>query len=56
MHKKIFILLLVSILLLDTAYTFLQNYYTPFDGDMASRIVPAEDVKPIGCTTILQNA
>jgi hypothetical protein len=47
MRKKIFVFWLISIFLLDTAYTFLQNYYTPFDGDMAGGIVPAEDVKPI---------
>ncbi|QKG80815.1 hypothetical protein [Tenuifilum thalassicum] len=47
MIKKVFALLIVALLLADIGYTFLQNYYTPFDGDMASGIVPAEDVKPI---------
>ncbi len=47
MIKKTFILLLITLLLADIGYSFLQNYYTPFDGDMAGGIVPADDVKPI---------
>ena len=47
MVKKISVLLLISLLLCDIGYTFLQNYYTPFDGDMAGGIVPAPDVKPV---------
>ncbi len=47
MIKKILILLLISLLLADVGYTFLQNYYTPFDGDMAGGIVPADNVKPV---------
>lgn len=47
MVKKIYVLLLISLLLCDIGYTFLQNYYTPFDGDMAGGIVPAPDVKPV---------
>lgn len=47
MIKKAFILVLVVLLLADIGYSFLQHYNTPFDGDMAAGIVPAEDVKPI---------
>lgn len=47
MIKKTFILLLITLLLADIGYSFLQNYHTPFDGDMAGGIVPADDVKPI---------
>lgn len=47
MIKKILILLLITLLLADIGYSFLQNYYTPFDGDIANGIVPADDVKPI---------
>jgi len=47
MMKKTLILLILALLLADIGYTFLQNYYTPFDGDMAGGIVPAKDVKPI---------
>jgi hypothetical protein len=47
MIKKIFILLLITLLFVDIGYSFLQHYYTPFDGDMAGGIVPAADVKPI---------
>lgn len=47
MIKKIFILFLITLLFVDIGYSFLQHYYTPFDGDMAGGIVPAADVKPI---------
>ncbi len=47
MIKKTLIVLILTLLLVDIGYTFLQNYYTPFDGDMAGGIVPTEDVKPI---------
>ncbi|MFD1552966.1 hypothetical protein DNU06_15815 [Putridiphycobacter roseus] len=47
MIKKVLALLLITLLLADIGYTFLQNYHTPFDGDMAGGIVPADDVKPI---------
>ena len=47
MIKKILILLIAALLLADIGYTFLQNYYTPFDVVMAGGIVPAQDVKPI---------
>lgn len=47
MIKKTLILLLITLLLADIGYSFLQHYHTPFDGDMAGGIVPAEDVKPI---------
>lgn len=47
MTRKILILVLSLLLLTDIGYTFLQNYYTPLDGDMASGIIPSEDVKPI---------
>ena len=47
MIKKLLILLIVALLIADVGYTFLQNYNTPFDGDMAGGIVPTEDVKSI---------
>lgn len=47
MIKKSLILLITTLLLADIGYSFLQYYYTPFDGDMAGGIVPADDVKPI---------
>jgi hypothetical protein len=47
MIKKTLILLLITLLFADIGYSFLQNYYTPFDGDIANGIVPADDVKPI---------
>lgn len=42
MIKKIVIILLVALLLVDLGYSFLQHYHMPFDGDMASCIVPAD--------------
>jgi len=47
MIKKTVILLLITLLFVDIGYSFLQFYHTPFDGDMAAGIVPADDVKPI---------
>lgn len=47
MIRKTLILLLITLLFADIGYSFLQNYYTPFDGDIANGIVPADDVKPI---------
>lgn len=40
-------IVLIVLLIADIGYSFLQYYNTPFDGDMAGGIVPAEDVKPI---------
>ncbi|MCR6641657.1 MAG: hypothetical protein NVV82_22370 [Sporocytophaga sp.] len=47
MIKKIVFVLLVILLLADLGYSFLQHYHMPFDGDIASCIVPADDIKPI---------
>ncbi len=47
MIKRIFVLLLITLLFVDIGYSFLQHYYTPFDGGMAGGIVPADDVTPI---------
>lgn len=47
MIRKALIFLLITLLLADIGYSFLQNYYTPFDGDMAGGIVPADDVRLI---------
>ena len=47
MNRKIIFSILIVLLLADIGYSFLQHYNTPFDGDMAGGIVPAEDVKPI---------
>ncbi|MBN2681866.1 MAG: hypothetical protein JXR58_05120 [Bacteroidales bacterium] len=47
MRRRIFVFLFTALLLADIGFSFLQHYYTPFDGDMAGGIVPAQDVKPI---------
>ena len=47
MNRKIFLLFLITLLLTDIGYSFLQHYSTPFDGDMPGGIVPAEYVKPV---------
>ena len=40
-----FVILLAFVV--DTGYSFLQFYNTPFDGDMAGGIVPADHVIPV---------
>jgi hypothetical protein len=45
--KKFLSFFLIILLSADIIYSFLQFYHTPFDGDMAGGIVPAEDVTPI---------
>jgi hypothetical protein len=47
MRKEIIYFVLLVLTLSDVGYSFLQHYNTPFDGDMAGGIVPAEDVKPV---------
>ncbi len=47
MIKKFLVLLLAILLSIDIGYSFLQHFYTPFDGDMAGGIVPSDEVKPI---------
>lgn len=47
MIKKTLGFVLTALLLVDIAYSFLQHYSMPFDGDMAGGIVPAKDVKPV---------
>ena len=45
--KRLLYFILLSVFLLDTSYSFLQFYNTPFDGDMAGGIVPIEHVLPV---------
>ena len=45
--KRILYVLIVVALVFDTSYSFLQFYNTPFDGDMAGGIVPADHVLPV---------
>lgn len=47
MIKKLIVVFLITLLLADIGYSFFQHYNTPFDGDMAGGIVPAEDLEPI---------
>lgn len=47
MIKKLIYFLLVLFIVVDLVFSFAQHYHTPFDGDMAGGIIPAEDVKPI---------
>lgn len=45
MTKKTLLFLVIILIIADITYSFLQHYNTPFDGDMAGGIVPAEDVR-----------
>lgn len=61
MKKTILKYLLFLFVLTDLAYSFLQHYNKPLDGDMAGGIVPAEDVKnvlndPFGISVIKEDA
>lgn len=47
MNRKIIISIILTLLIADIGYSFLQHYTTPFDGDMAGGIVPGQDVVPI---------
>lgn len=47
MIKKLLTLIIITLLLADIGYSFLQHYHTPFDGDMAGGIVPAIEIIPI---------
>jgi len=40
-------LILLALLLLDMAYSFLQHYHEPLDGDMAGIIMPSEVCQPL---------
>ncbi|MEY3367223.1 MAG: hypothetical protein RI973_378 [Bacteroidota bacterium] len=58
--KKTFKVLLIALLVADIAYSFLQHYHMPFDGDMAELIVPEDGVKlildnPLGIVAIKEN-
>lgn len=58
--NKILYILLVLVLLGDFTYSFLQYYKTPLDGDMASVIIPSNDVQeifndPFGINAIINN-
>ena len=60
MIKKILYCVLILFLFADIGYSFLQHLCQPLDGDMASIIVPADDVKPVldspfGLGVILKN-
>ncbi|MBD2723435.1 hypothetical protein [Hymenobacter armeniacus] len=53
--------LLLTFIILDTAYTFWQNYQLPLDGDMVTIVLPGEKCVPImhdpfGWSVITQNA
>ncbi|MFH2142410.1 MAG: hypothetical protein ABIJ97_08315 [Bacteroidota bacterium] len=47
MYKKILYIALLILLTGDTVFSFLQHYSMSLDGDMASEIVPSEDMKPV---------
>lgn len=47
MTRRIIYFILLSLLLADIAYSFVQHLNQPQDGDMAGGIVPAEDVRPV---------
>jgi len=46
-NAKLLTLIIVIFLLGDTAYSFLQYYYIPLDGDIAGGVVPIAEVKEI---------
>lgn len=46
MQRFLYVLIFVAFVF-DTSYSFLQFYNTPFDGDMAGGIVPADHVLPV---------
>lgn len=58
--KKVLLISLIAFVFADIGYSFLQHYYTPFDGDMAGGIVPSDDVKlilesPLGLKVFKEN-
>lgn len=61
MKKTVLKYLLLLFVLTDLAYSFLQHYNKPLDGDMAGGIVPAQDVEqvlhdPFGISVIREDA
>lgn len=46
-RTKIWYLSFLLLLLLDSAYSFLQHYNIPLDGDLPSCVVPRDDIKPL---------
>lgn len=59
--KKIVISLFLVFLLADFGYSFLQYYYSPFDGDMPENIIPPDNIKmvlesPLGFKAIEEHA
>lgn len=60
MNKRVIYLILFSLLSADLVFSFFQHLAQPLDGDMASGIVPAEDVKkvfadPFGLSVVLDH-
>jgi hypothetical protein len=60
MQKKIIYIFLIITLVTDLSYSFLQYYNTPFDGDIAGGVIPADDVQkilddPFGFNVITNN-
>lgn len=47
LYKKILYIALLILLTGDSVFSFLQHYSMSLDGDMASEIVPSEDMKPV---------
>jgi len=47
MKKRILYILLLSFILADTGFSFIQFYTTPIDGDFAGGVVPAPDVQQV---------
>ena len=46
-QKSLLYFILLFLVVLDFAYSFLQHYSQPLDGDMSWHIVPAEVLKPV---------
>jgi len=58
--RKILLLFLVTVLLADCSYSFLQYLNTPLDGDIASLVLPTHEHQktlndPFGLKTIINN-
>lgn len=59
-QKSLLYFILLFLVVLDFAYSFLQHYSQPLDGDMSWHIVPAEVLKPVlesplGLDVLLKN-
>ena len=47
MIRRTLYILLLLVVILDAAYSFMQHYGAPLDGDIAESVVPAEHFKPV---------